>query len=279
MDYKKYFDKLIALNTKRKNEFPNEKIFKHTRDTDYYSNKFTYMGFQYNFVISTDKSTKYGKDFIGLIVELLIDDKDYAESYFYQLYEYKDEIEDKINFTNIYWRQKESEDRANRYRLYSKLEIDIEDESLWETAIEWQINTMIKFLQVLPSYTKKLTEETTYIEYPDELIKDDDIELFEGIKKEIVVNAYERNPTARNKCIEHYGFSCQICDFNFQEVFGEIGKNFIHVHHIKPLSEIDAEYVVNPINDLIPICPNCHAMIHKKKPAYTIDEIKNLMKI
>jgi len=111
--------------------------------------------------------------------------------------------------------------------------------------------------------------------YPDEI--SDSNSLFEGAKKQIIVNAYERNPEARKQCIEYYGLNCMICDFNFEEVYGKIGKNFIHVHHLKPLSEVNEQYEVNPIKDLIPICPNCHAMLHKKIPAYSIEALKNML--
>ncbi len=112
------------------------------------------------------------------------------------------------------------------------------------------------------------------IVYPDEI----ENEAFsEGAKKEIIVNAYERNPKARQECINHYGTKCFICGFDFEKKYGEIGEGFIHVHHIKPLSEIDEEYKVNPIQDLRPVCPNCHAMIHKRKPAYGIKEIQSLL--
>lgn len=83
---------------------------------------------------------------------------------------------------------------------------------------------------------------------------------------------------ARQECIEHFGLNCQVCDFNFKEKFGELGKNFIHVHHIIDISTIGKEYSVNPITDLIPVCPNCHAMLHKQEPAYSILELKNIMK-
>ena len=106
-----------------------------------------------------------------------------------------------------------------------------------------------------------------------------DIEkLTEGIKKTITINAYERNPKARKKCIEKYGYNCFICGFNFQKNYGDIGKEFIHVHHLKPLSEIKEEYEINPIEDLRPVCPNCHAILHKKVPAYSIEEIRNILK-
>lgn len=100
-------------------------------------------------------------------------------------------------------------------------------------------------------------------------------ELIEGATKTIAVNYYERNPTARSKCIEHYGCSCVVCGFNFEDKYGELGKSFIHVHHVVPLSEVKATYVVDPINDLRPVCANCHAIIHRAKTALTIAEVKN----
>jgi len=103
-------------------------------------------------------------------------------------------------------------------------------------------------------------------------------EFYEGASKLIMVNAYERNSQARNACIEHYGAECSICGFIFQEKYGEIGKGFIHVHHIKPLGEIGAEYHVDPITDLRPVCPNCHAMLHMRKPPYSLNELRVILK-
>ena len=68
-----------------------------------------------------------------------------------------------------------------------------------------------------------------------------------------------------------------MCEFDFEENYGEVGVGFIHVHHIVPVAEIGETYQVDPINDLIPVCPNCHAMIHKRKPPYSIKEIKDMM--
>jgi hypothetical protein len=110
----------------------------------------------------------------------------------------------------------------------------------------------------------------------DEIIPED-IVFKEGSIKEIKVNAYERNPQARQVCLNYYGYSCQCCGFNFETAYGEIGKNFIHVHHIHPLSEIKNEYVLNPIKDLVPVCANCHAMLHRSTPPYSISEIQNMM--
>ena len=99
----------------------------------------------------------------------------------------------------------------------------------------------------------------------------------EGTTKQITINSYERNTEARLICIKHHGLNCAVCDFNFEKFYGQIGQNFIHVHHLRPLSEIRSDYELNPITDLRPVCPNCHAMLHKQKPAYTIQELKIIM--
>jgi predicted HNH restriction endonuclease len=101
--------------------------------------------------------------------------------------------------------------------------------------------------------------------------------LVEGAVKTIAINAFERNPKARKICIEHYGTVCSVCEFSFQNKYGSVGRGYIHVHHLRLMSEIKEDYVVDPIRDLRPICPNCHAMIHTRKPPYTIEEMKRIM--
>lgn len=100
------------------------------------------------------------------------------------------------------------------------------------------------------------------------------IELTEGAAYTVQVNAYERNPVAREKCIQHYGVNCVVCDFNFGVIFGESASGYIHVHHLTPLATIGREYILDPIQDLRPVCPNCHAVIHMRTPPYTIDEVR-----
>jgi len=112
---------------------------------------------------------------------------------------------------------------------------------------------------------------------PEELNHEDSKSLIEGAKKQITVNAYERSSKARQECIDEYGVTCVICDFNFEEIYGKIGKDFIHVHHLTEISSIAEDYEINPIKDLIPVCPNCHAMLHKRKPPYSINEMKQLI--
>ncbi|WP_019029027.1 HNH endonuclease [Colwellia piezophila] len=109
-----------------------------------------------------------------------------------------------------------------------------------------------------------------------EVISENDT-LTEGSKKTVTVNAYERSPLARKLCIKHHGISCSVCDFDFSEKYGKLGEGFIHVHHLLQLSVIQTEYIVDPIKDLRPVCPNCHAMLHKTKPAISIEELKGII--
>lgn len=99
----------------------------------------------------------------------------------------------------------------------------------------------------------------------------------EGAARKISVNAYERNPAARARCLDHHGYACAVCSFDFESAYGELGRNYIHVHHVVPLADVRAEYLVDPIKDLVPVCPNCHAMIHATRPCLSIDQLRSHM--
>lgn len=109
---------------------------------------------------------------------------------------------------------------------------------------------------------------------PEELSQDE--EIFEGAKRQITVNSYERDRKARAKCIEEYGYECFVCCTSLENIYGEIGKDYIHVHHKTPLYLVKAEYIVNPKEDLIPVCPNCHAMLHRTNPPLDVLELKEI---
>jgi hypothetical protein len=99
----------------------------------------------------------------------------------------------------------------------------------------------------------------------------------EGEPQQVLLSVHERSSAAREACIKHFGARCAVCGFGFEETYGLVGAGLIHVHHLKPLSEISKEYVVDPINDLRPVCPNCHAVIHRRTPPYTLDEVGALI--
>lgn len=139
-------------------------------------------------------------------------------------------------------------------------------------------NNPIKLL--LDHISQQFNTEIIETNYPDEANLES---LFfpEGAKKTVQVNRYERNPEARAKCIEIHGTRCKICDMSFEETYGTFAKDFIHVHHKKALHEISEEYEVDPINDLIPVCPNCHAMLHRQENgiAMKVDRLKLLFEV
>jgi 5-methylcytosine-specific restriction protein A len=99
----------------------------------------------------------------------------------------------------------------------------------------------------------------------------------EGAAKKVELTRYERNPVNRELCLLAKGYTCSVCGFNFEQVYGGIGHNFIEVHHSIPVSSMEEGHIVDPIKELYPVCSNCHSMLHKKTPPYTIEELRNIV--
>lgn len=139
--------------------------------------------------------------------------------------------------------------------------------SYFETElIAWKNNPDRK-IRPFPHSEQTLVHNT---DLPDEF-------YIEGAQKQILTNRYERNPKARARCIAAHGSACAVCGFDFGLVFGEEFSEKIEVHHKKPISEIGESYVVDPVNDLVPVCPNCHMMLHSKSGGvYTVEELKEI---
>ena len=109
----------------------------------------------------------------------------------------------------------------------------------------------------------KVNSDAYDVDYPA-----DDEKLYEGALIQVMANKYERNRDARKKCIELKGYRCAVCGRDFEKTYGEDGKDFIHVHHLVPISSIGKEYELDIEKDLVPVCPNCHYMLHRKDPPY-----------
>lgn len=135
-------------------------------------------------------------------------------------------------------------------------------------------NRPVKIIWELINPHKKPSEQKYGIDGIDEVYN-----IYkEGSRRKTEVSLYKRSKEARKKCIDIKGCVCQVCGFNFEEKYGKIGIGYIHIHHLKEISKIEEEYVIDPFSDLEPVCPNCHAMLHKKEPAYTIEELKDILK-
>ena len=101
--------------------------------------------------------------------------------------------------------------------------------------------------------------------------------IMEGAKKTISVNAFERSTKARNACIRHWGAKCLACGIDFGKKYGKSARGFIHVHHLTSIAAIGKAYKVNPKKDLVPVCPNCHAVMHFSEPPLTVAKVRSMM--
>lgn len=130
-------------------------------------------------------------------------------------------------------------------------------------------NELLDFL----FHPHQIVDDEVYdVDYPD-----NDEKLYEGALVTIKANRYERNQKARRECVAKKGYHCLVCGRDFESTYGEIGRGFIHVHHLTPISTIGQEYELNVDTDLVPVCPNCHYMLHRKNPPYTIEELKDIV--
>jgi 5-methylcytosine-specific restriction endonuclease McrA len=104
------------------------------------------------------------------------------------------------------------------------------------------------------------------------------VEHVEGAARQILVNTYERNRRARETCLRHHGRNCAVCGFNFEGTYGETAAGYIQVHHIVPIAQVGTKYRLDSIRDLRPVCPNCHAVIHRREPPFSIEEVRQMLR-
>lgn len=94
----------------------------------------------------------------------------------------------------------------------------------------------------------------------------------------VEVNRYEQDPDARRMCLAFHGTACAACGFSFEAAYGDLGTGFIDVHHIVPPAMLERGYQLDPVADLVPLCPNCHAMIHRDVVSpRTVSELRRII--
>ncbi len=96
----------------------------------------------------------------------------------------------------------------------------------------------------------------------------------EGAVTRVEVNRYERDPAARRACIAHHGTACAVCGFDFEQTYGKIGRDFVHVHHLREISTLGPGYQIDPVQEMRPLCANCHSMAHRRRPALTPKQLQ-----
>ncbi|WP_081969347.1 HNH endonuclease [Paracoccus sanguinis] len=117
----------------------------------------------------------------------------------------------------------------------------------------------------------------TDFQIPNEAVSSEESNFQEGAVETVVVNRYERSAAARALCLAAHGFCCVCCGDTLSNRYGEIARNFIHVHHKIRVSDMQGAYTVDPIRELVPVCPNCHAIIHLRDPMFAIEEVRALL--
>lgn len=136
--------------------------------------------------------------------------------------------------------------------------IAVEPEVAKAVEQEWGRRTGSRF--------EPLPDEVSSQEYP------------EGALRRITVNAYERSAAARAACLAHHGHACAACGVDLADRYGRVADGLIHVHHVVPVSRVRARYSADPVADLRPICPNCHAVVHRREPPYSVEEVSRMLR-
>ena len=156
---------------------------------------------------------------------------------------------------------------SNEQKIYSlkkwELESDENLERVFASFDSFIESKLVEFENSVSNFVTNSKKET--------------LVYLEGEQDTFTGSKYERNPKARAACIAYHGTACVICGIDFEKAYGPEFAGKIEVHHIVPLSQIGQEYEVDPIHDLVPVCPNCHTAIHSKKDGvYTIEEMKKM---
>lgn len=174
--------------------------------------------------------------------------------------------------SNPYYNEKEGEKIGNDDNLPNIMKVD------WH-ELNLPLNEVIRFrtsnlslrklinMPLLPNNKELINIIELYVKKP----------LTEGRQIEVQNTTYERNQEARTICLDRFGYNCSVCDFSFEQKYGIIGRKFIHVHHINPISEFKHEYIIEPEKDLRPVCPNCHYMLHSVDPPLSIEHLKKII--
>lgn len=245
-----------------------EQVGLHTLDIKLHDSDENYFGIQVSLraktrITLTCEPQQYAAEFVKLISKSTKQQRIVFTQYWHEL-QNKGKVTLKINDAQINETSFLDDDRS-----WNKFYLRYTEAPYFDAELDDEYEIVSRFVTIICGMMLSL------INY--------EIEGYNEGKKEgsahiVKSKRYERNPINRELCLLEKGYSCSVCGFNFEEVYGEIGKSFIHVHHSMPVHMMGDDYIVNPSKELFPICPNCHSMLHKKDPPYTVDELKSIMR-
>lgn len=99
----------------------------------------------------------------------------------------------------------------------------------------------------------------------------------EGATTSVTLDRFERSRVNRMACIAIQGVRCKVCGFDFAAVYGSLGEGYVEVHHLVQLADVAAPHVVDPAIDLIPVCSNCHSMLHRKREVMAPEQLRGIL--
>ena len=164
-------------------------------------------------------------------------------------------------------------------------------DTIFNSPILSQYNTTNGFLtyqQVLILYRDYLLSNGSKLESQGEETADDiPASRSEGELKKLELLTRRRSRELRDDCITYWKslhnnrIYCACCGLDFEKAYGNIGEGYIEIHHLYPISQYPGQHDVNPKEDLVPLCSNCHSMVHAKMPkghCRSLDELKSYYK-
>lgn len=168
----------------------------------------------------------------------------------------------------IYYEEIPDQQKSNYWRFSVR---PISSEVFADIAVAAAITESIHIISDVSNedvHVEDATDEESLVSY----------EYEEGKKSSKFVTTYERNPKLKKLAKTLHGTTCFACGFNFGDFYGEYAEGFIHIHHVVPVSEFGQSKIVDPKTDLVPVCANCHGVIHRKKDrTLSVDELKAMI--
>ena len=176
----------------------------------------------------------------------------------------------RVNGQDVAWASEEIwSDPWSRFRLELRkggLELGAaEGRPDTEIILEWTGKFMAAIIAILPLDDEESSEFELQTGFP------------EGAKTTITVNRYERDRRNRAAAIAIHGARCKACEIDFGELYGPVADGYIEIHHVQPVSQLGPGYCIDPFRDLVPLCANCHAVVHRIDPPMPIERLSELL--
>jgi len=180
--------------------------------------------------------------------------------------------------TRLFWSSDFSKELRNLFPYHYKQFSDGNKNSISQLLMKFEVQNGLH--QYLISFSGDIQQETIEQDIQSEIDEDTGSHAKEGAVREYFGKRYERDPANRKKAIKIHGLECRVCNFNFEEMYGERGADFIEIHHRKPIYTFEGQaQTIDPHLDLVPLCSNCHRMIHRRSDnVLTVEQLQEIMK-